>query len=167
MAPVIAKTLGCGDVVGTIGTLLEFLRSYNHGNGYVDLMRWNPDYEDEDDRFESCYENSVCHDCVVCGDSDCQYRDGAESRCYENHDTRDCIECGDCSYRDNAIQNCREQHAPWECTECVNSCTYAGDISECHEQDRCGDCPLTDCTHNPDRDKNDDNEPAADAAPAA
>jgi len=110
MAPVIAKTLGCGDVVGAISAVLEFLRAYNHGNGYVDLMRWNPDYEDEDDRFESCYENSACHDCVVCGDSDCQYRDGAESRCYENHDTSDCISCGDCSYRDTAIRNCRDEH---------------------------------------------------------
>jgi hypothetical protein len=166
MAPVIAKTLGCGDVVGAISAVLEFLRAYNHGNGYVDLMRWNPDYENEDDRFESCYDNSSCHDCVVCGDSDCPYRDGAEHRCWENHDQGDCIDCGDCSYRDTAITTCRGEHEPWECTECSQACTYAGDISDCHEQGRCGDCPLTDCARHPDKDKENDTEPAAEPAAA-
>ena len=150
-APMIAKTLGVGDVVGAIGTVLEFLRAYNHGNGYVDLMRWNPDFEDEDSRFESCYDNSAAHDCVVCGDEACPYRDGAEHRCWENHDQADCIECGDCGYRDTAITNCREEHAPWECTECSRACSYAGDTAECHEAERCDDCPLKDCRHHPDK----------------
>jgi hypothetical protein len=165
MAPVIAKTLGAGDVVGAIGTTLEFLRSYNHGNGYVDLMRWNPDYEDEDEKYERCYENSACHDCVVCGDEACPYRDGSEHRCWENADTQQCIDCGDCSYRDTAITNCREEHEPWECTECMRSCTWAGDTASCHEADRCGDCPLNACRHHPDHAK--DNDDAQGAEPQA
>ena len=160
MAPVIAKTLGAGDVVGAIATVLEFLHAYNHGNGYIDLMRWNPDYEDEDSKFESCYDNSASHDCVVCGDEACPYRDGAEHRCWENHDQADCIECGDCSYRDTAIQNCREEHEPWECTECSRACSYAGDTAECQAADRCDDCPLKDCRHNPNHATEND-EPAA------
>lgn len=167
MAPVIAKTLGVGDVVGAIGTVLEFLRSYNHGNGYVDLMRWNPDWEDEDDRFESCYENSSSHECVVCSDSDCPYRDGAEHRCWENHDQGDCIDCGDCSYRDTAVQNCHEEHEPWECTECSRSCPWAGDLRECrdsHGGDRCGDCPVDSCQFHPD--KENDDEPEAETRAA-
>ena len=163
MAPVIAKTLGAGDVVGAIGTVLEFLRSYNHGNGYIDLMRWNPDYENEDSKFESCYDNSAAHDCVVCGDEGCPYRDGAEHRCWENHDQADCIECGDCGYRDTAITNCREEHQPWECTECSRACSYAGDVSECHTAERCHECPLDDCQHHPGKEND---EPGADAAPA-
>ena len=163
MAPVIAKTLGAGDVVGAIGTVLEFLRSYNHGNGYIDLMRWNPDYEDEDSKFESCYDNSAAHDCVCCGDEACPYRDGAEHRCWENHDQADCIECGDCSYRDTAIQNCREEHSndPWTCTECSRGCSYAGDTAECQAAERCDDCPLKDCRHNPNHEKENDEEPGA------
>jgi hypothetical protein len=152
IAPVIAKTLGMGDVVGAIGTVLEFLRAYNDGNGYVDLRRWNPDWEDDDDRFESCFENSSCHDCVVCGDEGCQYRDGAESRCWENHEIEECIECGDCSYRDRAIENCRRDHEPWECTTCPRSCTWAGDLRECHDSHdggRCPDCPEDTCNYNP------------------
>jgi hypothetical protein len=171
MAPIIAKTMGAGDVVGAIGTVLEFLRSYNHGNGYVDLMRWNPDYEDDDDKHESCFDNSSCHDCVVCSDSDCPYRDGCEHRCWENHDRQDCIDCGDCGYRDTAIQQCREEHedTPWACTECSSSCSYAGDISECHDSHnggRCGDCPLTDCVRHPRDDKENDDATEAEA-PAA
>ncbi len=166
MAPIIAKTMGAGDVVGAIGTVLEFLRSYNHGNGYVDLMRWNPDWQDDDDKHESCFDNSSSHDCVVCSDSDCPYRDGAENRCWENHDRQECIDCGDCGYRDTAIQQCREEHegTPWTCTECTSSCSFAGDLSECHDShggDRCGDCPLTECHHHPQEAKDDDDVPEA------
>jgi len=171
MAPIIAKTMGAGDVVGAIGTVLEFLRSYNAGNGYVELMRWNPDYQDDDDKHESCFDNSACHDCVVCSDSDCPYRDGAENRCWENHDRQECIDCGDCGYRDTAIQQCREEHEaePWVCTDCVSSCSFAGDLSECHDShdgDRCGDCPQTTCRHHPHDDKESDDVPEVEA-PAA
>ncbi len=171
MAPIIAKTMGAGDVVGAIGTVLEFLRSYNHGNGYVDLMRWNPDWQDDDDKHEACFDNSSSHDCVVCSDSDCPYRDGCEHRCWENHERQDCIDCGDCGYRDTAIQQCREEHEnePWVCTECSSSCSYAGDLSECHDAhdgDRCGDCPQTTCRHHPHDDKENEDAPEAEA-PAA
>jgi hypothetical protein len=150
MAPVIAKTLGTGDVVGAVGTILEFIRSYSHGNAYIELRRWNPDYEDDEDRFESCYDNSPCHDCVVCGDDACPYRDGSERRCWENHEPADCIACGDCGYRETAIENCRSDHSCWECTECEQSgCPYAGDVRACHEENRCDECPLTDCRHHP------------------
>jgi hypothetical protein len=161
MAPVIAKTLGMGDVVGAIGTVLEFLRAYNDGNGYVDLRRWNPDFEDDDDKYESCFESSSCHDCVVCSDDGCPYADGAPSRCWENHDVSDCIECGDCSYRDRAIESCREDHDPWECTTCERSCTWAGDLLACkesHDGSRCGGCPEVTCQFNPKKTGDDDAE---------
>lgn len=165
--PMLAKTLGTGDVVGGVQTILEFLRSYSDGNGYVDLRRWDPDYEDDDDRYQRCFDNSSCHDCVVCNDYDCPWRDGAEGRCWDYHDARDCIECGDCGYRDTAVENCRAEHDCWECTECEQSgCPHAGDIRGCHDEERCGECPLTGCRHHPSRNKDNDGAAGDEPAPA-
>jgi len=150
MGPLIAKSMGTGNLVEAVMTIVEFLRSYNHGGGYVDLRRWDPDWEDDDDRYESCYDGSSSHDCVVCSDDGCPYRDGCEHRCWENSDTRTCIQCGDCSYRDTAIADCRSDHEPWECTECTTSCPWAGDLIACrdsHDGERCGDCPIADCKY--------------------
>jgi len=40
-APVIAKSLGMGDVTGAVSTVLEFLRSYNPSDPYLRIERWN------------------------------------------------------------------------------------------------------------------------------
>jgi hypothetical protein len=152
MAPVIAKTLGKGDVVAAVSVVLEFLRSYSEGNGYVRIEKWNPDYEDEDNRYQSCWESVAPHDCVGCDDWDCPYRDGADRRCYENTETNECIECGDCSFSERAIENCRDEHDVWECVECTRSCTWARDERKCHEShhgDVCVGCPRTQCAFNP------------------
>ena len=152
MAPVIAKALGMGDVTGAVTAILEYLRAYNPHDAYQRIERWDPDWEDEENRYDSCYDNSAAHDCVVCGDEGCPYRDGAEARCYENHEIMDCIECGDCGYRDTAIAACHEEHGPQKCVECDQSCDWAGDEQACHdshEGDLCGDCTIESCRFHP------------------
>ena len=151
-APIIAKALGMGDVTGAVTTVLEYLRSYNPHDAYQRIERWDPDWEDEDDRFESCYENSSSHDCVVCGDEGCPFRDGAEGRCYEYQEWSNCIECGDCGYRETAISSCHEERGPQSCVECDQSCDWAGDVQACrdsHKGDLCGECTVESCRFHP------------------
>ena len=150
MGSIIAKTMGSGDVVGAVTTLLEFLRSYNHGEGYVSLSSWDPDYEESTSRYDSCYEDSGRRECATCDDSDCPYRDGAEQRCVEDHDRDECIECRRCSYHQQARQNCREDHAPRECVECDLDCIHAGEVEDCfnaHNGGSCEGCDVESCSH--------------------
>ncbi len=166
--PLIAKALGTGDIIGALQVVLEFLRSYNAENPYLRLERWDPDWEDDDDRYQSCYDNSALHDCVTCSDDACPYRDGCERRCYENHSTEDCVSCADCSFRENAIEDCRQDRDPWECVQCTQSCPWAGDEESClfgHEGARCAACPVTDCHKRPKAGTDNDNE-GADEEPA-
>jgi len=167
MAPVFARLLGAGDVLGAVATSLEFLRSYNHGNGYIDLRRWDPDWESDDDRFERCYEDASRHECAVCSDDGCPYRDGAERRCFDDTSFMDCIECADCRFHQDAINECRLRHEeqPWGCTDCTASCPHAGDLEACydgHQGERCSACPNTECSK-----RENDNDQAADADPVA
>ena len=145
------RAMGRSNLLDVVTALIEFLRSYNPDNPYVRLECWNPDWEDDEDRFESCYEEASARECAHCNEDGCPWRDGAEERCYEDHSRTDCIECGDCGYRRQAMATCREDHEdePWECTECMTSCTYAGDLLACfnsHRGELCADCPLTECT---------------------
>ncbi len=159
MAPILAQDLGSGRLVEAVTGLLEFLRSYNHGGGYIDIRRWDPDWEDDDDRYDSCYDGSSSHDCAVCSDDGCPYHDGAENRCFENSHTDTCIECGDCSFRRHAIDSCRESKDPWECTECTTSCPWAGDVTACqdtHDGERCKECPVETCKYHRTDDKDDE-----------
>ena len=150
MGPIIAKTMGSADVVGTITTLLEFLRSYNHGEGYIGLGMWDPDYEESTSRYDSCYEDSGPQECATCEDGDCPYRDGAEQRCADDHDREECIACRRCSNHVRARQNCREDHDPRECVECDIDCIYAGDEDDClssHDGELCQGCNVESCAH--------------------
>jgi len=152
MAPVIAKALGMGDVTGAVTTILEFLRSYNPHDAYQRIERWDPGWEDEDDRFESCYDNSSNYDCVVCRDENCPFRDGAEARCYEHVELSDCIECGDCGYRETAMSACHEDRGPQACVECDQGCDWAGDVQACrdsHEGNLCQECTVESCRFHP------------------
>ena len=150
MGSLIAKTMGAGDVVGTITTLLEFLRSYNHGEGYTSLSTWDPEYEESTTRYDSCYEDSGRRECATCDDGDCPYRDGAEQRCAEDHDRDECIECRRCSHHQQARQNCREDHASQECVTCSVDCTHAGEEVDCydtHDGESCEVCRVEACSH--------------------
>jgi hypothetical protein len=148
--PIIAKLLGTGDMVGAVNTILEFLRSYSKGNAYLRLEKWNPDWEDDEDRFEACYEGSSSYDCVCCGDDSCPFREEAEQRCYENTETYICIACGECSMSETAIEQCRDNHSNWECVACKRDCKYAQDEAECFESHNGEDCPgctVNTCSH--------------------
>jgi hypothetical protein len=148
--PIIAKLLGTGDMTGAVNCILEFLRSYTAGNAYIKLQKWNPDWEDDEGRYESCYDTSSSHDCVLCDDYDCPFKEDAQERCFEYAETIHCINCGDCDMRESAIENCRRDHQSWQCVQCEHSCTYAGEEDECansHDGEKCPDCPVTSCSH--------------------
>jgi len=146
----VAQLLGEGEHFQLVTTLLEFLRSYNPDNPYLRLERWDPEWEDEDDRYESCYDDASLSDCATCNDWDCSHREAAESRCYEHTDTDDCISCGGCDRHLDAISHCRETHEGHECVACDVSCTHAGDEEVCHEVhagEDCTACPNETCNH--------------------
>ena len=146
----VAQLTGEGKLYEAVTLLLEFLRSYNPDNPYLKIERWDPDWEDEDDRFESCYNNASLSDCATCDDWDCGYKDGAARRCLENTDTEDCIVCAACDLRDDAIRGCRENHEPFECVECGTSCPWAGNARLCreaHDGEDCAGCANADCQY--------------------
>jgi len=168
----VAQLLGEGEHFQLVTTLLEFLRSYNPDNPYLRLEKWDPDWEDEDDRFESCYSNASLSDCATCSDWDCGYRDGAARRCLDNTDTEDCIECAACDLRDDAVRGCREGNEPFECVECGVSCPWAGNTRFCreaHDGEDCAGCGNTDCEyHQPEQEnENEDNSEELPAVSAA
>ena len=145
-----AQLLGEGEHAQAITLLLEFLRSYNEENPYIKLERWDPEYRDDDDRWESCYDNAGLSECATCDDWDCSHREGADTRCYEHTDTYDCISCAGCDLHREAINHCRDNHAPNECVTCEVDCPYSDDEEECfqtHDGECCPDCDNTNCTH--------------------
>ena len=146
----LAQLLGEGRMFEAVTLMLEFLRSYNPDNPYLRIERWNPDWEDDDDRFESCYNNASLSDCATCNDEDCPYQDGSARRCVENTDTEDCIECNSCGERRHAIEHCRNNNEHWECVQCQTQCPWAGDAESCRAMyagDQCTDCPNDDCNY--------------------
>jgi len=167
-----AQLMGEGKVVELVTLLLQFLRSYSADNPYLRIERWDPDWEDDDDRFESCYDSASLSDCATCNDWDCGYRDGSARRCLENTDTEDCIECAACDLREDAVRGCRESHQPFECVTCGTSCPWAGNARLCrdtHGGEECAGCRNTDCEyHQPEEEDQDEHEerevPAASAA---
>ena len=152
MGATVAQLLGEGEHFQIVTTMLEFLRSYNPDNPYLRLERWDPDREDEDDRYESCYEDASLYDCATCTDIDCHHRSGAADRCFDNTRTQNCIECQACYHHEDAIEVCRGKHAPEDCFACENECEYAGDADAClgvHDGENCPDCPNENCNHHP------------------
>ena len=146
----VAQLLGEGEHFQLVTTLLEFLRSYNPDNPYLRLERWDPEWEDDDDKYESCYDDASLSDCATCNDWDCSHRDGAERRCYEHTDTDDCISCAGCDRHCDALHHCREQHSHHECVTCTHECNFAGDEEACYESDageECTECPNETCNH--------------------
>jgi hypothetical protein len=157
IGPTLARLLGAGEVSQSITLLLEFLRSYNPENPFLRIEKWDPEWEDEESRWDSCYEQASLHECATCDDGDCYHREDAERRCYNNTETRDCIECGDCDYAQRAVEDCRVDHSPADCVTCSTECSHAGNEDECfeaHGGDDCADCDNTDCNHH----KEDDDE---------
>ncbi len=155
----VAQLLGEGEHFQLVVTLLEFLRSYNPDNPYLRLERWNPDWEEDDDRYESCYDNASLSDCATCSDWDCPHRQGAESRCYDHTDSEDCIACASCNRHRDAFDDCRTNHEPYECVGCERECPYAGNEDACceaHGGDDCSDCPNDNCNHYQENDDEDD-----------
>jgi len=157
----VAQLLGEGEHFQLVTTLLEFLRSYNPENPYLRIEKWDPDWEDDDDKYESCYDDASLSDCATCNDWDCPHRDGAENRCYEYTDVHDCIACGACDRHRAATEHCREMNEVHVCVTCEQECTYAGDEEACYEAHAgrmCNDCPNDNCNH---RESEDEVEAAA------
>ena len=155
----LAQLLGDGKMFDAVSLMLEFLRSYNPENPYLRIERWNPDWEDEDDRFDSCYDNASHSDCASCDDWDCPHRNGAENRCHDMTNTQDCIACAACDRHTEAIHDCREDHDPHQCVACDVDCIHAGDTDACFEAqgaEACIDCPNTDCEHYEEEKDNED-----------
>ena len=154
----VAQLLGEGEYCQVVVLMLEFLRSYNSDNPYLRIERWDPDWEDDEDRYESCYDNASLSDCATCNDWDCHHREGAERRCYEHSDTDDCISCGGCDHHRDAMNDCRDNQNCYECVTCTRECAFAGDVEACfdsHSGELCPDCPNTDCTHHEETDNED------------
>ena len=146
----VAQLRGEGKHFECVTMLLEFLRSYNPDNPYLRIERWDPDWQDDDDRFDSCYDDASLSDCATCNDDECHHLDGARRRCYEHTDTNDCIECAGCNRRRDAIDHCRERHESHECVTCETECTFAGDVEACfetHAGENCATCLNEDCDH--------------------
>ena len=155
----VAQLLGEGEHFQLVTTLLEFLRSYNPDNPYLRIERWDPKWKDEEDRYESCYDNASLSDCATCDDHDCPNRDEAQSRCYEHTDTDDCITCAACDRHSDAINHCRDQHEFHECVDCELECIHAGDEEACYEAhagEECTNCPNENCNHNEEKDDEND-----------
>jgi hypothetical protein len=164
--PMLHEAVGRSDLTGAIAVILEFLQGYNEDSPYCRIERWDPDYRDDDDDNEFCYEHSGPHDCVVCS-RDCGYRDDAESRCWEYHedDPEYCIECRDCDYHSTAEDDCHGNQmragTPARCVlTCRRSqCNYHADYDachECHDGSYCKGCDAgSDCPHY----ESDDEEP--------
>ena len=156
----LAQLIGERHFAQVLTLLLEFLRSYNPDNPYIRLERWDPDWEDEDDHWERCYDGASFSDCATCDDWDCPHREGAETRCYDNADTQDCIACAGCNRHRDAIQNCRGDSDPEDCVSCDTDCPYSNDEGACftsHDGERCDECHNHDCNHFNPEDDDDEN----------
>ena len=148
----IADCLAQQDHLGLVVGMLEFLASYNPSSPYQDLRRWDPDWSD-DDKWDSCYEDSGPRECVTCGEDGCPHHDDASDRCWEISDYTTCIECRDCDWASVAQDRCRDDHTAQECVECgTEQCAYANDADACfeaHEGEECPDCDNNNCQHHP------------------
>ena len=142
----VADMLARMDVVGLAVSLKQLLESYNHENPFIDLRRWDEDWEDSE-RFESCFDLASTEECVSCNDDSCPYWDSRHDRCWDAVDDYvDCIRCEACGMAEEARRLCREQHTPDQCFDCdTTACDYAGDEDACHGVHGGSVCP--DCNH--------------------
>lgn len=126
----LASALANYEIFGIVNIVLHFLNSYNAGNPYIQIEKFtgerrrnrdgdyvdsddddDDDDDEESDRFERCYANASLTDCVHCGDNDCQYYDGAQSRCRDAASDQNCAQCGqECIYQEEACNTCYENH---------------------------------------------------------
>jgi len=154
MTAAVADMLSRADVLGLAVGLLEFVKAYNSDNPYIDIRRWDPNWVDED-KYQTCYEDSSPGECVDCSDEACPYWDDRYFRCWESVDTwEDCISCGRCDYSHDAVRQCREGHRrePWTCVSCSSSCDHAEDEDSCHnwhDGELCPTCSNSDCSRHP------------------
>lgn len=159
------EALKARDFAGVITLLLAFLHSYNEANPYVEITRWNEDYDE--DEYESCHNNRSLFDCATCDDSDCPYRDGAQEACFENTDARDCAGCNSCGYGAEAANYCSAANYRDCGSACRDrACVFYGDFEPCIEHassEQCLACDENMCSRWEDERENLEEE-AADAA---
>lgn len=157
--------LARGRIGEACAILHEVLSSYNPDGAYQPI--------DDENRYESCFENASTRECASCSDDHCPYAADAEERCREDHVWHDCVECsyGDCSYARSrsAMDECFEGSNVERCaTECTtDGCYYRGNraFERCHS-DRlgtCEDCEYA-CPHRPDPEEEEEKDEGAEGS---
>ena len=107
-----AETRAVGDVFHLVMLVERLLRSYNPASPYVEIERWNPDWTDEIDVHDRCYEDANPYlDCISCSDDGCPHHEDRFDRCWQAvvdiADTEAyerCASCGQCSYQHAAAR---------------------------------------------------------------
>ena len=167
----LAKLLTAKQYVPALILTHQFLCSYSADNPYIKIERWDPDWVDDDDDYETCYENASTQVCIDCSRDGCPWWDDRYERCREFAELERCLECKDCDEWETLVENCREDKQPWECVTCgTNGCQWAGDERACrdsHNAEDCPDCDQTDCQYypEPEEENDDDNRENTPAVP--
>lgn len=96
------------ELFGALQMIHTFLHSYNSGNAFINIEKWDPEY-DEENRYEVCRIENRGYQCVECGDSDCPFYDDAFEDCFEDSTLDDCINCSyQCELGRNRIRRNQE-----------------------------------------------------------
>jgi hypothetical protein len=91
--PGILKMLSELELFGVLEAVYRFLHSYNADSPYVTIEHYDPEYEDNDDKYNRCHEDNSGFDCVRCGDDSCPFYQDAFEDCYEGSTYEDCVHC--------------------------------------------------------------------------
>lgn len=91
--PGILKMLSELELFGVLEAVYMFLQSYNSDSPYITIEHYDPNYEDDDDKYNRCHEDNSGFDCVRCGDNSCPFYDDAFEDCNEGSTYEDCAHC--------------------------------------------------------------------------
>lgn len=104
----VIRLLGELELFGALQMIHTFLYSYNSGNAFINIEKWEPEYNEEN-RYEVCHVENRSYQCVECGDRDCPFYDDAFEDCFEDSTLDDCINCSyQCELGRNRIRRNQE-----------------------------------------------------------
>ncbi len=81
------------ELFGALQMIHTFLHSYNPDSAFLKIEHWDPEYEEEGNRYEACREDNSGYNCVECGNCDCPFYEEAFEVCRERSNLDDCINC--------------------------------------------------------------------------